>query len=44
MVLYDSKTEEPTKVTEASKDTKADDDENIPDDILNMFGGPDEDD
>ena len=42
--ISDSKTEEPAKVTEASKDTKEEDNENIPDDILNMFGGPDEDD
>ncbi len=42
--ISDSKTEEPAKVTEASKDTKEEDGENIPDDILNMFGGPDEDD
>lgn len=42
--ISDSKTEENTKATETSTDTKEDEDEDIPDDILNMFGGPDEDD
>lgn len=36
--------EEPQKPEEKPADTKEDDDDSIPDDILNMFGGPDEDD